>query len=82
MPQRIGVSPVMYAAPWFLTIFGASMPLDFVWGVMDVMMVERATPIVFKAALTLLEVRFHPISCKRPIGDAISVTCSWRLTQM
>ncbi|XP_070613195.1 TBC1 domain family member 1 isoform X1 [Erythrolamprus reginae] len=47
------ISPTLYAAPWFLTLFASQFPLGFVARVFDLMFLE-GTEVIFKVALSLL----------------------------
>ncbi|XP_054470761.1 TBC1 domain family member 4 isoform X2 [Anoplopoma fimbria] len=47
------ISPSLYAAPWFLTLFASQFPLNFVSRVFDFVFVE-GTGVIFKVALCLL----------------------------
>ncbi|KAK3285406.1 hypothetical protein CYMTET_6989 [Cymbomonas tetramitiformis] len=53
--QKLGISPIMYAAPWFLTLFASSMPLELVWAVVDTVLTERSASIIFQTSITLLK---------------------------
>ncbi|KAM5180104.1 TBC1 domain family member 4 isoform 2-T3 [Mantella aurantiaca] len=47
------ISPSLYAAPWFLTLFASQFPLGFVARVFDVIFVQ-GTEVIFKVAICLL----------------------------
>uniref|UniRef100_A0A8C8RKD5 TBC1 domain family member 4 n=1 Tax=Pelusios castaneus TaxID=367368 RepID=A0A8C8RKD5_9SAUR len=47
------ISPSLYAAPWFLTLFASQFPLGFVARVFDVIFLQ-GTEVIFKVALSLL----------------------------
>ncbi|XP_053311382.1 TBC1 domain family member 4 isoform X2 [Spea bombifrons] len=47
------ISPSLYAAPWFLTLFASQFPLGFVARVFDIIFVQ-GTEAIFKVALGLL----------------------------
>lgn len=47
------ISPSLYAAPWFLTLFASQFPLGFVARVFDIIFVQ-GTEVIFKVALSLL----------------------------
>ncbi|XP_063809009.1 TBC1 domain family member 4 isoform X3 [Pseudophryne corroboree] len=47
------ISPSLYAAPWFLTLFASQFPLGFVARVFDIIFVQ-GTEAIFKVALCLL----------------------------
>ncbi|XP_066437171.1 TBC1 domain family member 4 isoform X2 [Eleutherodactylus coqui] len=47
------ISPSLYAAPWFLTLFASQFPLGFVARVFDIIFLQ-GTEVIFKVALTLL----------------------------
>ncbi|XP_072542371.1 TBC1 domain family member 4 isoform X5 [Salminus brasiliensis] len=47
------ISPSLYAAPWFLTLFASQFPLGFVSRVFDLLFVQ-GTDVIFKVALCLL----------------------------
>ncbi|XP_068123961.1 TBC1 domain family member 4 isoform X2 [Hyperolius riggenbachi] len=47
------ISPSLYAAPWFLTLFASQFPLGFVARVFDIIFVQ-GTEVIFKVALCLL----------------------------
>uniref|UniRef100_A0A8C5REK7 TBC1 domain family member 4 n=1 Tax=Laticauda laticaudata TaxID=8630 RepID=A0A8C5REK7_LATLA len=47
------ISPSLYAAPWFLTLFASQFPLGFVARVFDVMLLQ-GPEVLFKVALSLL----------------------------
>ncbi|XP_029113832.1 TBC1 domain family member 4-like isoform X4 [Scleropages formosus] len=51
--ERQEVSPSLYAAPWFLTLFASQFPLGFVARIFDILFV-KGTEVVFKVALCLL----------------------------
>ncbi|XP_037645412.1 TBC1 domain family member 4 isoform X2 [Sebastes umbrosus] len=50
------ISPSLYAAPWFLTLFASQFPLNFVSRVFDFVFVQ-GTGVIFKVALCLLSSR-------------------------
>ncbi|KAM6440669.1 TBC1 domain family member 1 isoform 4-T5 [Liasis olivaceus] len=47
------ISPSLYAAPWFLTVFASQFPLGFVARVFDMMFLQ-GSEVIFKVALSLL----------------------------
>ncbi|XP_071597188.1 TBC1 domain family member 4 isoform X2 [Heliangelus exortis] len=47
------ISPSLYAAPWFLTLFASQFPLGFVARVFDIIFFQ-GTEVIFKVALSLL----------------------------
>ncbi|XP_068922899.1 TBC1 domain family member 4 isoform X1 [Petaurus breviceps papuanus] len=47
------ISPSLYAAPWFLTLFASQFPLGFVARVFDIIFLQ-GTDVIFKVALSLL----------------------------
>ncbi|XP_056411494.1 TBC1 domain family member 4 isoform X2 [Hyla sarda] len=47
------ISPSLYAAPWFLTLFASQFPLGFVARVFDMIFVQ-GTEVIFKVALSFL----------------------------
>lgn len=47
------ISPSLYAAPWFLTLFASQFPLGFVTRVFDIIFLQ-GTEVIFKVALSLL----------------------------
>ncbi|XP_047670748.1 TBC1 domain family member 4 isoform X6 [Tachysurus fulvidraco] len=47
------ISPSLYAAPWFLTLFASQFPLGFVSRIFDLLFVQ-GTEVIFKVALCLL----------------------------
>ncbi|XP_069614231.1 TBC1 domain family member 4 isoform X2 [Ranitomeya imitator] len=47
------ISPSLYAAPWFLTLFASQFSLGFVARVFDIIFVQ-GTEVIFKVALSLL----------------------------
>ncbi|XP_011605142.2 TBC1 domain family member 4 isoform X2 [Takifugu rubripes] len=47
------ISPSLYAAPWFLTLFASQFPLGFVSRIFDFVFVQ-GTGVIFKVALCLL----------------------------
>uniref|UniRef100_A0A3Q3EBT6 TBC1 domain family member 4 n=1 Tax=Hippocampus comes TaxID=109280 RepID=A0A3Q3EBT6_HIPCM len=47
------ISPSLYAAPWFLTLFASQFPLGFVSRIFDFLFVQ-GTEVIFKVALCLL----------------------------
>ncbi|XP_030332275.1 TBC1 domain family member 4 isoform X1 [Strigops habroptila] len=47
------ISPSLYAAPWFLTLFASQFPLGFVARVFDIIFLQ-GTEVIFKVALSLL----------------------------
>ncbi|XP_006832134.1 PREDICTED: TBC1 domain family member 4-like [Chrysochloris asiatica] len=47
------ISPSLYAAPWFLTLFASQFPLGFVARVFDIIFLQ-GTEVIFKTALSLL----------------------------
>ncbi|KAM9850908.1 LOW QUALITY PROTEIN: TBC1 domain family member 4 [Aulostomus maculatus] len=47
------ISPSLYAAPWFLTLFASQFPLGFVSRIFDLIFVQ-GTEVIFKVALCLL----------------------------
>uniref|UniRef100_H3DBZ3 TBC1 domain family member 4 n=1 Tax=Tetraodon nigroviridis TaxID=99883 RepID=H3DBZ3_TETNG len=47
------ISPSLYAAPWFLTLFASQFPLGFVSRVFDFVFIQ-GTGVIFKVALCLL----------------------------
>ncbi|XP_051259026.1 TBC1 domain family member 4 isoform X3 [Dicentrarchus labrax] len=47
------ISPSLYAAPWFLTLFASQFPLNFVSRIFDFVFVQ-GTGVIFKVALCLL----------------------------
>ncbi|BFZ14941.1 hypothetical protein BsWGS_17980 [Bradybaena similaris] len=47
------ISPSLYAAPWFLTMFASQFPLGFVARVFDMVFIQ-GTDALFKVALTLI----------------------------
>ncbi|XP_076857643.1 TBC1 domain family member 4 isoform X2 [Brachyhypopomus gauderio] len=51
--EEYEVSPSLYAAPWFLTLFASQFPLGFVSRVFDLLFVQ-GTEVIFKVALCLL----------------------------
>uniref|UniRef100_A0A914ULT1 Rab-GAP TBC domain-containing protein n=1 Tax=Plectus sambesii TaxID=2011161 RepID=A0A914ULT1_9BILA len=46
--------PMLYAAPWFLTLFASTFPLGFVSRVIDFIFLSGSLDVVFKIALVLL----------------------------
>ncbi|XP_074514822.1 TBC1 domain family member 4 isoform X3 [Sebastes fasciatus] len=50
------ISPSLYAAPWFLTLYASQFPLNFVSRVFDFVFVQ-GTGVIFKVALCLLSSR-------------------------
>lgn len=51
--DRLEISPTLYAAPWFLTIFASQFPLGFVARVFDLIFL-RGCEVVIKVAVVLL----------------------------
>nr|XP_033804637.1 TBC1 domain family member 4 isoform X2 [Geotrypetes seraphini] len=49
------ISPSLYAAPWFLTIFASQFSLGFVARVFDIIFLQ-GTDVIFKVALSLLSI--------------------------
>ncbi|KAF5902005.1 TBC1 domain family member 4 isoform X2, partial [Clarias magur] len=47
------ISPSLYAAPWFLTLFASQFPLGFVSRIFDLLFVQ-GTDVIFKVALCLM----------------------------
>uniref|UniRef100_A0A8D2JFN6 TBC1 domain family member 1 n=1 Tax=Varanus komodoensis TaxID=61221 RepID=A0A8D2JFN6_VARKO len=47
------ISPSLYAAPWFLTMFASQFPLGFVARVFDILFLQ-GSEVIFKVALSLL----------------------------
>ncbi|XP_036436956.1 TBC1 domain family member 4 isoform X5 [Colossoma macropomum] len=47
------ISPSLYAAPWFLTLYASQFPLGFVSRIFDLLFVQ-GTEVIFKVALCLL----------------------------
>uniref|UniRef100_W5N029 TBC1 domain family member 4 n=1 Tax=Lepisosteus oculatus TaxID=7918 RepID=W5N029_LEPOC len=47
------ISPSLYAAPWFLTLFASQFPLGFVASIYDLIFLQ-GTEVIFKVALYLL----------------------------
>ncbi|KAK3597093.1 hypothetical protein CHS0354_021196 [Potamilus streckersoni] len=47
------ISPTLYAAPWFLTLFASQFPLGFVARVYDLLLIQ-GLQVIFKVALELL----------------------------
>uniref|UniRef100_A0ABM5FZM2 TBC1 domain family member 4 isoform X1 n=3 Tax=Pogona vitticeps TaxID=103695 RepID=A0ABM5FZM2_9SAUR len=47
------ISPSLYAAPWFITLFASQFPLGFVARVFDIIFFQ-GTEVIFKVALSLL----------------------------
>ncbi|XP_042541348.1 TBC1 domain family member 4 isoform X2 [Dipodomys spectabilis] len=47
------ISPSLYAAPWFLTLFASQFPLGFVARIFDMIFLQ-GTEVIFKVALSLL----------------------------
>ncbi|KAM6446173.1 TBC1 domain family member 4 isoform 2-T2 [Liasis olivaceus] len=47
------ISPSLYAAPWFLTLFASQFPLGFVARIFDIIFLQ-GTEVIFKIALCLL----------------------------
>ncbi|XP_063160595.1 TBC1 domain family member 4 isoform X2 [Candoia aspera] len=47
------ISPSLYAAPWFLTLFASQFPLGFVARIFDIIFLQ-GTEVIFKVALCLL----------------------------
>ncbi|XP_032882790.1 TBC1 domain family member 1 isoform X11 [Amblyraja radiata] len=47
------ISPSLYAAPWFLTVFASQFPLGFVARVFDMIFLQ-GSEVIFKVALSLL----------------------------
>ncbi|XP_040608076.1 TBC1 domain family member 4 isoform X4 [Mesocricetus auratus] len=47
------ISPSLYAAPWFLTLFASQFPLGFVARIFDIIFLQ-GTEVIFKVALSLL----------------------------
>eukprot|EP00899_Mesostigma_viride_P016110 jgi/Mesvir1/244/Mv13586-RA.2 len=52
--EDLMVSSVMYAAPWFLTLFASALPLAIVYRIFDTVFVERNAVIIFKVGIALL----------------------------
>ncbi|XP_077014546.1 TBC1 domain family member 4 isoform X2 [Tamandua tetradactyla] len=50
------ISPSLYAAPWFLTLFASQFPLGFVARVFDIIFLQ-GTEVIFKVALSLLSIQ-------------------------
>ncbi|XP_068602053.1 TBC1 domain family member 4 [Brachionichthys hirsutus] len=51
--EEYEISPSLYAAPWFLTLFASQFPLNFVSRVFDFVFAQ-GTGVIFKVALCLL----------------------------
>lgn len=51
--QRIGIEPFTYASQWFLTVFTAKFPLNAVFHIMDIFLLDGMNTI-FQIALALL----------------------------
>uniref|UniRef100_W5N5G9 TBC1 domain family member 4 n=1 Tax=Lepisosteus oculatus TaxID=7918 RepID=W5N5G9_LEPOC len=51
--EEYEISPSLYAAPWFLTMFASQFPLGFVARVFDMLFLQGAE-VIFKVALSLL----------------------------
>ncbi|XP_030642138.1 TBC1 domain family member 4 [Chanos chanos] len=47
------ISPSLYAAPWFLTLYASQFPLGFVARIFDLLFIQ-GTEVIFKVALCLL----------------------------
>eukprot|EP00850_Spirogloea_muscicola_P012537 SM000081S22671 [mRNA] locus=s81:471709:478152:- [translate_table: standard] len=65
--EEQGITPVMYAAPWFLTLFATSLPLRLVNRIFDVIFAEQTSAIIFKLALVLLQV------CQRQLLQCLEI---------
>uniref|UniRef100_A0A8C4WZD0 TBC1 (tre-2/USP6, BUB2, cdc16) domain family, member 1 n=2 Tax=Eptatretus burgeri TaxID=7764 RepID=A0A8C4WZD0_EPTBU len=48
------IGPLLYAAPWFLTLFASQFPLGFVYRILDTLLLQGSDA-VFKVALALLK---------------------------
>ncbi|XP_058042669.1 TBC1 domain family member 4 isoform X2 [Ahaetulla prasina] len=58
------ISPSLYAAPWFLTLFASQFPLGFVARIFDIIFLQ-GTEVIFKVALCLLSTQEECImSCE------------------
>ncbi|XP_013928092.1 PREDICTED: TBC1 domain family member 4, partial [Thamnophis sirtalis] len=58
------ISPSLYAAPWFLTLFASQFPLGFVARIFDIIFLQ-GTEVIFKVALCLLSTQEESImSCE------------------
>ncbi|XP_039221809.1 TBC1 domain family member 4 isoform X3 [Crotalus tigris] len=58
------ISPSLYAAPWFLTLFASQFPLGFVARIFDIIFLQ-GTEVIFKVALCLLSTQEERImSCE------------------
>ncbi|XP_068185085.1 TBC1 domain family member 4 isoform X2 [Antennarius striatus] len=51
--EEYEISPSLYAAPWFLTLFASQFPLNFVSRIFDFVFIQ-GTGVIFKVALYLL----------------------------
>eukprot|EP00842_Homolaphlyctis_polyrhiza_P002318 jgi/Hompol1/3087/HPOL_003117-RA len=52
--HRYGVSPTMYAPQWFLTIFSHSFPMDLVFRILDIVLVEGAMLTILRFSIGIL----------------------------
>jgi len=51
--NKFDVTPTLYAAPWFLTLYASQYPIGFVSRVMDMVLLE-GMEVIFKVALVLI----------------------------
>lgn len=52
--QKVGIEPLIYAPQWFITLFHHSLPLQYVFRIMDVYFVE-GEKIIYRVALQILK---------------------------
>lgn len=56
--RESGIEPHMFASQWFLTLFCGKFPLDFVFRVIDIILLDGFNT-VFQIAIALLMVTLH-----------------------
>lgn len=70
-----GFQTSMYASPWFLTLFASVLPLNLVFRVMDLLLVE-GRDVIFKVGLALLELSQEQL-LQMDMEDMIKVRAGW-----
>ncbi|GIX69489.1 TBC1 domain family member 1 [Caerostris darwini] len=58
--EKFEISPMLYAAPWFLTIFASHFPIGFVARLLDMMFLQGIS-VLFKVSALLLKVHQNQI---------------------
>ncbi|KAJ1565164.1 ecotropic viral integration site [Nowakowskiella sp. JEL0078] len=80
--EKHGVTPTMYASPWFLTLFAYSFPLEYVLRIMDVVFVEGARDTLVLVSLAVLARCVKRVTAVEDLEDVLGELKGSRLIEM